>query len=172
MNCPKCALDNPPYEANCANCGMPIQNVEEAAYRRKEWNNLSSKNREEMQERYTNARKRFDNYQAWRTKHKHLHTAVGGVSVLFFMAITLGQLHWWILTAGPLFGSAAGWYLNRIAGGQFRGLGLFLGAAVLTALPFIGAAWIFGSMGFVACGGIGYYLGLRLDFSRVEHMFS
>jgi hypothetical protein len=172
MNCPKCALDNPPYEANCDACGTPIQSVEEAKGRRGEWNSLSSRNREELQERYLKARQRYDNYQSWRKKNKILHTVVGAITVTVCMNFALLFPNWWTLTSAPLFGAAAGYYLNHIGGGMWKGFGLFVAASAIVALPYFGAAWTLASLGFIASGGVGYYLGLRLDFSRVEQLFS
>lgn len=180
MNCRSCGLENRPCDADCAHCSRPLQDRDAAAARRREWDALSPKLRDEQERHYEGLRARFDEHVQWLRRHRLLHGAVGGLAVCFFMNAGIFFATFWTVPVDFAIGVAAGILLNRVRGGAYRGLAIFLGAAVasMAALPvfldlgaFLHGAWLFTTFSVMVVSGCGYGMGLKLDFDHVEHQF-
>jgi hypothetical protein len=75
-------------------------------------------------------------------------------------------------------GAAAGLLLNRLKGGSWHGMGVFVGAAVAAVigkLPFmnveayLNGVWFFTCFGVFMLAGFGYLMGLKMDFDHTDH---
>lgn len=178
MNCPSCGLANRPFEADCAHCRLALQDEDAAAAKRREWDALSPRMREEQERHFAGLRARFDEHAHWLKRHRLLHGILGGLAVGFFMNAGIFFATFWTIPIDLAIGAAAGVLLNRLGGGAYRGLAIFGGAAAASLLffpvflnmeVFLKGFWLFTSFAVTAVAGCGYALGLKLDFDHVEH---
>jgi hypothetical protein len=178
VNCPGCGLENRPYDASCAHCEQPLQEPDQAAAKRREWDLLTPALRNEQEEHFSKLRERFDEHRRWLKSHRTVHTILGAVVVAVGMNAALFFMALWTFPIDLVLGAGAGLLLNRLGGGAYRGLGLFSLAAVLSLLfvplfvsgeVFWNGMWIVSAVAILFIAGAGYALGLQIDIDHVEH---
>jgi len=176
LNCGGCGLTNRPYDTNCSHCDAPLQDVEAATAKRREWDALTPKLREEMERDFDRMREGTVEYAEWLNRHRIIHAILGAMLVNLTMnGSTMFQVPWSIPVDLAL-GAAAGLALNRRHGGVWTGAGLFFGAGVISMLlkiPFLGrdgmsGAWFLSCFALFFLASIGYLIGLKLDFEHTD----
>lgn len=176
LNCPACGLTNRPYHADCSNCARPLQDAAAADARRREWDALSPKLREEFERDFDRMRAGTLEHLAWLNRHRLTHAILGAMLLnLILNGSTLFAAPWSIPVDLAL-GAAAGLALNRRHGGAWTGTGIFLGAGVvslLAKLPFLGrdfaeTGWFLTCFALFLVASLGYLLGLKMDFEHAD----
>ena len=178
LNCPTCGLTNRPYEVACAECAAPLQELAAAEGRRREWDALPARLREEQERAYDQMREGTERHLQWLRRNRAAHAALGGLLVSVCMNLSVGFASIPSLPIDLVLGAAAALYLNRLRGGAWHGLGLFVGAAVLSVilrLPFLNVTeylkgfWFLTCFAVLAVAGGGYFMGMKLDFEHRDH---
>jgi len=188
VDCRACGLSNPPYAADCEFCAGTLQPAAEADRHRREWESLGEKSKAEFLETYRRDRERYEAWVEKLRRDRKKHAVIGalayglGTNLLLVLAYNVGALGLLlVLLADAAVGSAAGFFVNRAKGGEYRGLALFGGAYLVSAplkmllgvLPHplgggmegagIGLAIV---MGVLQSLLIGYVFGLHLSLKR------
>jgi hypothetical protein len=178
LNCQRCGLTNRPYDVACSHCRSPLQDRESAEAKRREWDALPGKLRQEQEQAFDRMRAGTEAHLRWLRSHRVAHAALGGLLVCVPMNLSVFFASYWSLPIDLLVGAAAAIALNRLGGGAWHGLGLFSGAAVLSVflrLPLINVHaylegyWFFTCFAVLAVAGGGYAMGLKLDLEHHEH---
>lgn len=179
LNCEGCGLTNAPYEAACVLCARPLQDDEAAAARRREWDALSPKLREEQELEFRKMRERVEEHWRWLRQNRLTHAIIGAALVNMLMNGSVFFSSLWSIPVDLVLGAGAGLLLNRLRGGTYVGAGLFAGAALLSILlraPFMARNWSYAAGGWLfTCFAVaavvmgGYLMGMKLDFDHRDH---
>jgi hypothetical protein len=176
LNCAACGLTNRPYHTDCSNCARPLQDSATADARRREWDALSAGVREEFERDFDRMREGTLDHLAWLNRHRLTHAIVGAMLVNLTMNGSTLFAAPWTIPVDLALGGAAGLALNRWHGGAWHGIGIFLGAGVvslLAKLPFLDRDFAVGGW-FMTCfalffvGAMGYLLGVKMDFEHAD----
>lgn len=134
--------------------------------------------RAEQEKAFDRMRESVESHLRWLRSHRVVHALIGAVAVCLFMdGSVFFQLAWPILI-DLLIGAGAGFLLNLLKGGTWRGAGVFVVAAVLTVIlkipfmntgVFLEAIWLVSCFGVIFATGAGYLMGLKLDFDHHDH---
>ncbi len=171
-------MTNRPTAASCASCGREVQEAGAAAEKRREWDALPEQVRADYEKDYDRARERWDEHRRWLRRHRATHAVLGGIGLSLAMNAPLFFPSFGSLLAAFVLGAAAALALNLLRGGAYRGLGLFLAAALLSVLAlalfinmeaYLKGTWLLSCFGLMFSAGIGYALGLKLDIEHLEH---
>ncbi len=191
MSCPGCGLAGLPFDASCSYCGRALRTPEEALARRREWDRLTDASKDAFQADAVRDRERFDRWLAWLRAARRRHAIAGALLLALPVAVVttmiaqgtrLGSLA--ALSGDALLGAGAALLLNRLRGGEYRGMLLFTAAYGLSTLGKIALGWLLTpaqaggyASGFVALliisGGLlmmvlGYAFGLQLTLERSD----
>jgi hypothetical protein len=178
LNCPGCGLTNRPYETDCALCELPLQDAAGAAAKRKEWDALPATIREEQEKAFDRMRSGTLEHREWLKNHRVAHAILGGLLVSFPMNGSVFFASLWSLPIDLAVGAAAGLLLNRLKGGSWHGIGIFVGAAVVSVIlraPFLNMTeylkgyWFFTCFAVMMVSGGGYMMGMKLDYEHRDH---
>jgi hypothetical protein len=141
MDCRSCGLSNPPYASDCDYCSQTIQPEIQAEQRRREWETLGESAKQEFREIYRRDRERYEAWVEKLRRDRKKHALIGavayglGTNLLLLLAYDVDGLGLaLLLLADAGVGGAAGSWINRGGGGEYRGLGLF-GGAYLASIP-------------------------------------
>jgi hypothetical protein len=176
LNCHDCGLTNKPYDTHCAICGNLLQDQAAADTKRKEWDALGPKMRDEQEAVFDKMRASRLEHREWLQTHRLIHAVAGALILNFVMACcTFFQAKGCIFFDLGL-GAAAGLLLNRFHGGAWHGAAVFFGAGVasiLLKIPFLGSSlevglWLVAVVGLFFLTCIGYYMGLKLDLDHAD----
>jgi hypothetical protein len=181
-------LSNPPYAADCGFCSASIQPAARAEEERVRWESLGERSKAEFLEVFRRDRERYDAWVEKRRRDRKKHAIIGalayglGTNLLLLLAYDLGVLGLLVLLAADgAVGAVAGFSINRNGGGEYRGLGLFGGAYVLSIVvktllgilphPLAGGyegagVGIAIAVGILQSLLIGYLFGLHLSLKR------
>jgi len=178
LNCPFCGLTNRPYETQCGMCGKPIQNPLAAEAKRREWEALPPKLRQEQEQAFDRMRAGTEGHLLWLRRHRLGHSILGGVLVSFAMNASVFFASPWSILIDLAIGAAAALLLNRMRGGCWIGTGLFLAAVVISVVlrrPFLNGegylsgGWLLTSFAVFFLAVAGYALGLTMDYTHRDH---
>jgi hypothetical protein len=166
---------------------VTVQSPEAAAARKREWDALTPKMRDEMQDDYQNQLERRERWVEWLQENRWRHAACGGALYGLPAAFIFGMIGGFPLWALPLVclvdiaaGCGLGFALNRLQGGPYRGMGLFAAGFILETIFRVGCAscpvgivvGMVGSLmlisGFLISLCTGYALGLQLTLDRSD----
>jgi len=178
LNCSSCGLTNPPYEASCVSCRTPLQDQAAADAKRREWDALSPKLRDEQEQAFVKMRESVEEHWRWLRRHRLTHAIIGAgiVNMLMNGAVFFASL--WSIPIDLALGAAAALGLNRLRGGSWHGAGLFAGAAVLSVIlraPFLNMGEYLKGYWLITCFAAtivvlgGYLMGMKLDFDHRDH---
>lgn len=168
---------------------MPIQGPQEALAKVREWDALSEARREEFSRSYVEDRKRFDDWLAWLRSQRWKHAAYGALThalpatfVLGTISTAAGLFGALVILADAAAGAAAGYALNALRGGEYRGMLAFGGVYAGTTVAKVALGALlnplelggFGAAGpllFLFCSFLislvaGYLFGLNLTLER------
>jgi hypothetical protein len=176
LNCGGCGLTNRPYDTNCSHCDAPLQDVDIAAARRRDWDALTPKLREEMERNFDRMRQGTVEYVEWLNRHRIVHAVLGAMLVNMSMNGSTFFQAPWTIPVDLALGAGAGLLLNRWHGGVWHGAGVFFGAGVISMvlkLPILGresmaGAWLLTCFALFFLAIMGYLLGLKLDFEHAD----
>jgi hypothetical protein len=178
LNCSGCGLTNVPYETACVSCRTPLQDDGTAAARRREWDALSPKLREEQEQAFVKMRASVEEHWRWLRRYRLVHAICGAALVNMLMNGSVFFASLWSIPIDLALGAAAALVLNRLRGGSWNGAGLFAGAAVLSVLlrlPFLDLGeygkgyWMFTCFAILLVVSGGYLMGLKLDLDHRDH---
>jgi len=176
LNCAACGLTNRPYDTDCSNCARPLQDRETADAKRRDWDALSPKLREEFERDFDRMRAGTLDHLAWLNKHRITHAVVGALLVNLTINISTLFAGHWTIPLDVALGAGAGLALNRWHGGAWHGAGLFFGAGVLSLLakmPLLGSGhmefgWFLTCFALFFLAAVGYLLGVKMDFEHAD----
>ena len=178
LNCSDCGLTNAPYESACVSCRKPLQDQTAADAKRREWDALPPGLREEQEQAFVRMRASVEEHWRWLRRYRLTHAIIGGVVVSLVMNGSTFFASPWSIAVDLAIGAAAGVFLNRLRGGAWIGLGLFIGGAVASVvlrLPFLNrdaylqGSWFFTCFGVLAAAVSGYFMGMKLDYDHRDH---
>jgi len=181
MNCPGCSRANLPYLEKCPFCGEEIQDAEEAAVRREEWDRLPESAKEEFAREFKQSQARLEAHLTWLRKNRRVHAGIAAgmfifpVSLAFFAMERLPFLSAvMVIVSGGVIGGVLGWYLNRIRGGAYQGAFLFGGGFGLWMGFLVSSGHVWGNPLTAICGllgslCIGYMFGTHLMLERTDY---
>jgi len=176
LNCAACGLTNRPYHTGCSNCAAPLQDQATADAKRRDWDALTPKLREEFERDFDRMRQGTLDHLAWLKKHRLIHAVVGALLVNLTVNGSTFFMGHWTIPVDVALGAGAGLLLNRRHGGEWQGAGLFFGAGVLALLVKLpqlghfmeGGGWLLVSFALFFLAAAGYLLGMRLDFEHAD----
>jgi len=93
LNCPKCGLTNRPYEVACAECAAPLQELAAAEGRRREWDALPARLREEQERAYDQMREGTERHLQWLRRNRAAHAVLGSTLNLHGRALLAAGRH-------------------------------------------------------------------------------
>lgn len=178
LNCPSCGVTNRPYDVDCVLCERPIQEASAADAKRREWDALPPRIREEQELAFDRMREGVVRHLKWLRSHRAVHAVLGSALVCFLMNGAVFFALGWPIAIDLVVGAAAGLLLNHLKGGSWHGFGLFLAAAVLSVLlklPFLNLEnflqgyWFYSCFSLFLVTGAGYLMGMKLDFDHTDH---
>jgi hypothetical protein len=178
LNCPFCGLTNRPYETQCVTCGKAIQEPAAAEAKRREWDALPSKLREEQERAFDRMQAGTEGHRLWLRRHRVGHAILGGVLVSLPMNGSVFFASPWSIPIDLAIGAVAALLLNRMRGGCWNGTGLFVGAAVLSIVlraPFLNmegylrGGWLLTCFALFFLAVSGYIMGLTMDYTHRDH---
>jgi len=183
--CKQCTYPNLPIETLCAICGSTIQSKEDAAENKELWDTLPEQVRKEFEAKYKSGQQRYHSYLKFLKRNLKKHILLGALinCVFSFVSYLHSMPMPWLaiyLVLALITGGITGWMLNYKKGGRFTGVIIFSGAYFILLLinglhmlsvgvrpEYISIWWIFqGGSGFVLNGGVGYFIGLKLEMDR------
>lgn len=178
LNCSGCGLTNVPYETACVSCRTPLQDEDAAAARRREWDALSPRLREEQEQAFVKMRASVEEHWRWLRRYRLVHAICGAALVNMPMNGSVFFASLWSIPVDLALGAGAALLLNRLRGGAWYGAGLFAAAAVASVvlrIPFLHlsgdqqAGWLLTclAISFVVIGG--YFMGMKLDYDHRDH---
>jgi hypothetical protein len=178
LNCPHCGLTNRPYDSDCTLCRKPIQDVDAADARRREWDALPAALREEQEKAFDRMRAGTEGHRLWLKRHRLTHSIIGAALVNMLMNGSVFFASPWSIPVDLAIGAAAAFQLNRMRGGSWAGAGLFVAAALLSVLlraPFLNMELYLNGYWFFTCFAVfllsiaGYFMGMKLDYEHLDH---
>ncbi len=176
LNCRDCGLTNRPYATACAHCRRPLQDDAAADVKQREFDALPPKLREEQELHYDRMAEHHGEHRNWLQRNRIAQGVSGAVLLDLTMNVTTFFAAPWSVPIDLALGAAAALLLNRLRGGAYIGLGLFLAACIASwifRLMLMRAnaeiPWIVPAAGVAMAGGGGYFMGRALDTSHVEH---
>ncbi len=178
LNCARCGLTNRPYEVSCSHCRTPLQEKDAADAKRREWDALPAKLRDEQEQAFDRMRAGTEAHLRWLRSHRRSHAILGALLVCLPMNLAVFFASYWSLPIDLLLGAAAAFALNRLGGGPWHGFGLFIGAAVLSVLlrlplinveAYLRGFWFFTCFAVLAVTAGGYLMGMKLDAEHQDH---
>jgi hypothetical protein len=178
LNCSGCGLTNVPYEAFCVSCRRPLQEQAAADAKRREWDALPPKLREEQEQAFVKMRASVEEHWRWLRRYRATHAIIGAAIVNILMNGSVLFASPWSIPVDLALGAAAGLLLNRLRGGAWLGAGIFAGAAVLSVLlrmPFLDRAGYLMGAWLVTCFALllvvigGYLMGMKLEGDHHDH---
>jgi hypothetical protein len=178
LNCPACGVTNRPYDTDCVLCKEPIQEAGAAAAKRREWDALPAALRQEQEKAFDRMREGILSHLQWLKRHRVTHAVMGAVVTSLLMNGAVFFALGWPILIDLAVGAGAGLYLNRLKGGSWHGMGVFVGAAVLTVIlktffmnttAFLNGIWFFSCFAVFMLAGFGYLMGMKMDFDHTDH---
>ena len=176
--CHGCGLTNRPYEVACPICERPLQDEAAAAARRTEWDALPTPLREEQERAFERMRESQQRHHQWLNKNRWTQTILGAMLVNMILGGSTFFSVPWSVPVDLILGGAAGWALNRMRGGAYRGLGLFTGVAFASTIVRFCLASLSGDgygvgivlLPFAFLGVLlaGYLMGLKMDAEHLD----
>jgi hypothetical protein len=176
--CHRCGLTNLPYNVACPVCGRPLQDEAAAAAKRGEWDALPKDLREEQESVFERMRDGHQQHHQWLQKNRWTQTVLGALLVNMILGGSTLFCVPWSIPVDLIIGGAAGWALNVMRGGAYRGLGLFTAAAFLsTIIRFalanltrtdFGVGVVMLPFAFLGMLVAGYLVGMKMDASHGE----
>jgi hypothetical protein len=172
-------MTNRPYDAVCALCGKTVQDQGAADAKRREWDALPPDLRAEQEKAFDRMREGVEAHLRWLRKHRVVHALIGAVALCLFMDGSVFFQLLWPIAIDLAVGAAAGLALNQLKGGTWRGVGVFVAAAVLTVIlkipfmntgVFLEAIWLVSCFGVMFSAGTGYLMGMKLEFDHHDHI--
>jgi hypothetical protein len=155
-----------------------LQDREAADAKRREWDALSPKLRQEQEREFDRMKQSTEEHLRWLRSNRLAHAILGGLLVMLPMNLSVGFASIPSLPVDAILGAAGGLYLNRLRGGAWHGFGLFVGTAVLSMilrLPFLNVAeylkgyWFFTCFAMLSVSGGGYLMGMKLEYEHRDH---
>lgn len=178
LNCGGCGLTNVPYEAACVSCKTPLQDAAAADARRREWDALPPRLREEQEQAFVRMRASVEEHRRWLRRYRLVHAICGAALVNLLMNGSVFFASPWSIPIDLALGAAAALMLNRLRGGAWHGAAIFAGAAgasVVLRVPFLDmGAYLLGSW-LITCFAVflvvigGYLMGMKLDYDHRDH---
>jgi hypothetical protein len=176
LNCRSCGLTNRPYATACAHCLEPIQDEAAAEPKRREFDTLPPTLREEQELHYDRMAEHHGEHRSWLQRNRIAQAVCGALILDLSMNVTTFLAAPWCIPIDLALGAVAALLLNRLRGGAYTGLGIFLAACLVSWIfrPMLTHAnaeipWILPAVGVAMAGGGGYFMGHALDASHVEH---
>jgi len=178
LNCGGCGLTNAPYEAACTSCRTPLQDQAAADAKRREWDALPPKLREEQEQAFVRMRASVEEHWKWLRRYRVTHAIIGALLVSLVMNGSAFFASPWSILVDFAIGAGAALLLNRFRGGSWIGFGLFVGAAVASVLlraPFLDMSvylqgfWFFTCFAVLGLAVSGYFMGMKLDYDHRDH---
>ena len=166
--CHGCGLSPLPYEVVCPVCKRVLQDESSAAAKRAEWDALPPALREEQERVFTRMREGQGHHHQWLKKNRWTQIILGAAVVNLILGGSTFFAVPWAIPVDLALGGAAGWGLNSMHGGAYRGVGLFTAAAFLStiarfSLGNIGAGLVLLPFAFLAVMLAGYLMGFKMD---------
>jgi hypothetical protein len=175
LNCRHCGLTNRPYAVACDHCLQPLQDEAAADVKQREFDALPAKLREEQELHYDRLKEHHGEHRNWLQRNRIAQGVCGALILDLSMNVTTFFAAPWCVPIDLVLGATAALLLNRLRGGAYIGLGLFLAACVVS--------WVFRMMlmranaeipgllpalGVTMAGGGGYFMGRMLEMTHVE----
>ncbi len=175
LNCGHCGLTNRPYAVACAHCLRPLQDEAAVEVKQREFDLLPPELREEQELHYDRLKEHHGEHRNWLQRNRIAQSICGALILDLTMNVSTYFAARWSVPIDLALGAAAALLLNRLRGGAYIGLGIFLAACVLS--------WIFRLMlmranteipgllpafGVTMAGGGGYFMGRMLEMTHVE----
>jgi len=178
LNCGGCGLTNVPYETKCVSCSAPLQDAAAAGAKRREWDALPPKLREEQEQAFVRMRASVEEHWRWLRRYRLVHAICGAALVNMLMNGSVFFASPWSIPIDLALGAAAALALNRLRGGSWHGAGLFAGASiasVILRIPFLNMGAYLQGYWFFTCFAVflvvigGYFMGMKLDYDHRDH---
>lgn len=186
--CRGCGLSNLPYLQDCSFCGAAVQTPLEAHRKKQEWEALSEPLRDEFSREYARTLERYREWVATLKRDRWKHAAYGAAAFALPMTFILGKISaigFWFgvaFLADLGLGAALGYAINRLRGGEYRGMLAFGAAYAASAVTQVAVGLVanpFDMGGFGAAGPalflfctfiimlvVGYLFGMNLSLER------
>jgi hypothetical protein len=176
LNCGDCGLTHRPYDVLCSHCGRPLQEPAAAEAKRREWDALSPRIREDMERNFDRSRQGTLDHLQWLKRHRLTHVILGAMLVNLIMNGATVFAAPWTIPLDLFLGAGAGLALNRWRGGAWRGTGVFAAAGLVSLIvkvPVLGSEWRDGgwlliSLAVFFLGLAGYLVGLTMDYEHAD----
>ncbi|MBI3856197.1 MAG: hypothetical protein HY293_10960 [Planctomycetes bacterium] len=177
LNCQGCGVSNPPYEAACVLCAKPLQDAATAEAKRREWDALPPRLREEQERAFVRMRESVEEHGRWLRRHRLVHAIIGAGLVNMLMNGSVFFASPWSIPVDLALGAASALLLNRLRGGAWNGAGIFAGAAVASMIlraPFLNLGvylmgyWFLTSFAAFLLVISGYVMGIKLEFDTAD----
>jgi hypothetical protein len=176
--CHRCGLTNLPYNVACPVCERPLQDEAAAAAKRAEWDALPKGLREEQERVFERMRGSQQHHHQWLKKNRWTQAVLGALLVNFILGASTFFAVPWSIPVDLILGGAAGWALNLVRGGAYRGLLLFTAAASVSTIARFALAGLTGGgfgvgvvllpFAFLGVMLAGYLIGLKMDHDHGE----
>ena len=178
LNCGGCGLTNVPYETTCVSCRTPLQEQAAADAKRREWDALPPRIREEQEQAFVRMRESVEEHGRWLRRNRLSHAVIGAAIVNMLMNGSVLFASPWSIPIDLALGAGAALFLNRLRGGMWNGAGLFAGAAVVSVVlraPFLDMGVYLTGFWLITCFAVllvviaGYLMGMKLEQVHHDH---